>query len=159
MNREGAPRWRSHGLPHSVADAKIIELPKIPDVRGSLTFIEGRVHVPFSIARTYWLYDVPGGERRGGHAYWELEEFFVALSGSLAVVLDDATDHRTIRLNRSYFGLYVPNMIWRQLEDFSTNAVCLILASLRYDEGDYIRDYDEFTRVRRRFGGDYSQRL
>ncbi|MGE4287759.1 MAG: FdtA/QdtA family cupin domain-containing protein [Salinivirgaceae bacterium] len=124
--------------------AKIIELPKIPDDRGNLTFIEGENHIPFSIERTYWIYDVPGGEVRGGHAYHKLNELIVALSGSFDVVLDDGREKRTFSLNRSYYGLYVPKMMWRQVENFSTNALALILASGPYDEGDYIRDYEQF---------------
>lgn len=107
--------------------------------------IEALDHVPFPIRRAYWVYDVPGGEERGGHAYRTLEEFIVALSGSFDVVLDDATATRTIRLSRSYFGVYVPPMVWRSLVDFSTNAVCLVLASERYSEDDYIRDHEAFA--------------
>jgi len=124
--------------------AKIIELPKILDDRGNLTFIEGENHIPFAIERTYWIYDVPGGEVRGGHAYRELNELIVALSGSFDVVLDDGREKRTFSLNRSYYGLYVPKMMWRQVENFSTNALALILASGPYDEKDYIRDYETF---------------
>ena len=123
-----------------VQDCRLIQLPKIPDPRGNLTFIEGERHIPFAIRRAYWIYDVPGGEVRGGHAYQALQEFVVALSGSFDVVLDDGHERRTVLLNRSYFGLYIPQLIWRHLENFSTNAVCLILASLPYDEHDYIRD-------------------
>jgi dTDP-4-dehydrorhamnose 3,5-epimerase-like enzyme len=131
------------------AHCRLIDLPKIPDARGNLTFIEGGEHVPFAIRRAYWIYDVPGGERRGGHAYRTLEEFFVALSGSFDVVVDDGRgDVRHVVLNRSYFGLHVPPMTWRHLENFSTNAVCLILASQRYDEADYLRDHAEFTSAR-----------
>jgi dTDP-4-dehydrorhamnose 3,5-epimerase-like enzyme len=128
--------------------AKIIELPKILDDRGNLTFIEGENHIPFAIERTYWIYDVPGGEMRGGHAYRELNELIVALSGSFDVVLDDGREKRTFSLNRSYYGLYVPKMMWRQVENFSTNALALILASGPYDEGDYIRDYEQFKTMR-----------
>ncbi len=131
----------------SVEDCRALTLPRIGDERGSLTFIEGNEHIPFTIRRTYWIYDVPGGESRGGHAYRELEEFFVALSGSFDVVLDDGRGRRRVPLNRSYLGLYVPRMIWRHLENFSTNAVCLILASRPYDERDYFRDYSEFARA------------
>ncbi len=121
-----------------------MSLPKISDHRGNLTFIEAGRPVPFVIQRAYWIYDVPGGEVRGGHAYRELHEFFVALSGSFDVVLDNGSSQRTISLNRSYNGLYVPNMIWRHLDNFSTNSVCLILASLPYSKNDYIREYDAF---------------
>ena len=128
-------------------DCRIIPLPKIPDDRGNLTFIEAGSPLPFVIQRTYWIYDVPGGEVRGGHAYQALQEFIVALSGSFNVVLDDGKERKIISLNRSYFGLYVPNMIWRHLENFSTNAVCIITASLPYSEDDYIRDYDSFIHL------------
>jgi dTDP-4-dehydrorhamnose 3,5-epimerase-like enzyme len=129
----------------SLADCRIIDLPKISDPRGNLTFIEGEGrHIPFAINRAYWIYDVPGGEKRGGHAYRELHEFIIALSGSFDVVLDDGKERKVYSLNRSYFGLYVPNMVWRQLENFSTNGVTLILASTAYNPDDYIRDYDNF---------------
>lgn len=124
--------------------AKIIQLPKILDDRGNLTFIEGENHIPFKIERTYWIYDVPGGEIRGGHAYKELDELIVALSGSFDVVLDDGHEKCTYSLNRSYYGLYVPKMMWRQVENFSTNALALILASGPYEPSDYIRDYEKF---------------
>jgi dTDP-4-dehydrorhamnose 3,5-epimerase-like enzyme len=127
-------------------DVKLIQLPKILDERGNLSFIESELHIPFKIERTYLIYDVPGGETRGGHAYKELQEFIVALSGSFDVVLDDGFEKKTYSLNRSYYGLYVPNMIWRGLENFSTNAQCMILASEKYNEYDYIRDYDEFLK-------------
>ena len=127
--------------------AKIIRLPKIEDVRGNLTFIESEHHIPFEIKRVYWIYDVPGGELRGSHAYKELHEFIVALSGSFDVVLDDGKEKKKFFLNRSYYGLYVPNLIWRSLENFSTNALCLILASRHYSKDDYIRNYDEFLKL------------
>jgi dTDP-4-dehydrorhamnose 3,5-epimerase-like enzyme len=130
----------------SLANAHIINLPKISDPRGNLTFLEGNGrHIPFDIKRAYWIYDVPGGEKRGGHAYRTNHEFIIALSGSFDVILDDGTARQTYSLNRSYFGLYVPNMMWRQLENFSTNGVTLILASTQYSPDDYIRDYDAFT--------------
>jgi hypothetical protein len=129
---------------------RLIDLPKIPDPRGNLSFIEGDNHIPFAVRRTYWIYDVPGGERRGGHAYRTLHEFFVALSGSFDVVLDNGRGARqTVVLTRSYVGLHVPPMTWRHLENFSTNAVCLILASEHYDEADYLRDRDEFLALTR----------
>ena len=128
-------------------NVKIINLPKIEDPRGNLSFIEGNNHIPFSIKRVYWIYDVPGGQYRGGHAYKELHEFIVALSGSFDVVLDDGKEKKKFSLNRSYYGLYVPNMIWRSLENFSTNALCMILASRHYSVDDYIRDYDEFLKL------------
>ena len=129
---------------------KLIQLPKILDRRGNLTFIEGNNHISFPIKRTYWIYDVPGGQIRGGHAYKELEEVIVALSGSFDVVLDDGVEKKTFSLNRSYVGLYVPKGLWRHIENFSTNSLAMVLASDRYDEQDYIRDYDEFTTYARK---------
>ena len=131
-------------------DCRTISLPKIQDVRGNLSFIEAGRPVPFVIQRTYWIYDVPGGEVRGGHAYKELQEFIVALSGSFDVVLDDGKERKIISLNRSYFGLYIPNMIWRHLENFASNSVCLIMASLPYSKEDYIRDYETYLEAIRR---------
>ena len=128
-------------------EAKIIKLPKILDDRGNLTFIEGKNHIPFKIERIYWIYDVPGGEKRGGHAYKELYELVIALSGSFDVVLDNGKEKQTFSLNRSYYGLYIPKMIWRQVENFSTNALALILASGKYDEKDYVRDYKLFKEL------------
>ena len=126
----------------------MIDLPKIPDARGNLTFIEGLRHIPFEIQRAFWIYDVPGGECRGGHSYYQTQELIVALSGSFCVMLDDGQEKKRMLLNRSYFGLYIPRLIWRHLEDFSTNAVCLILASTQFSEEDYIRDYGCFLDVR-----------
>jgi hypothetical protein len=123
---------------------RLIALPKIFDPRGNLTFVEGGTHIPFAIARAYWIYEVPGGVYRGGHAYHRLEEVFIALSGSFNVVLDDGRHRDTVQLNRSYTGLYVPPLVWRSLENFSTNALCLILASRRYDAADYLYDRAEF---------------
>jgi len=128
----------------SLSQVKLINLPKILDERGNLTFIEQSKHIPFIIKRAYWVYDVPGGEVRGGHAYKKLNEFIVALSGSFDVVLDDGKEKRTYSLNRSYYGLYVPQMIWRSLENFSTNSLCLILASDMYSPEDYLRDYNDY---------------
>ena len=130
----------------SVHDCRLVQLPKISDPRGNLTFIEGNRHVPFDIARVYYLYDVPGGESRGGHAHKELEQLIIAMSGSFDVVVDDGSAKKTFSLNRSYVGLYIPNMIWRELVNFSSGAVCTVLASIRYDEADYYRDYAEFLR-------------
>jgi dTDP-4-dehydrorhamnose 3,5-epimerase-like enzyme len=124
--------------------AKIIQLPKITDRRGNLSFIEEGNHVPFDIKRSYWIYDVPGGAIRGGHAYKENQEFIVALSGSFDVVLDTGKEKKRFSLNRSYYGLYVPQKVWRQMENFSTNALALIVASTPFDENDYIYDYNEF---------------
>ena len=131
-----------------VSDAKIIQLPKYLDVRGNLSVIEQNKEIPFAIQRSYWLYDVPGGECRGGHAYRKNEEFIVALSGSFDVVLDDGTERKVFSLNRSYYGLYVPKGLWREMENFSTNSLALILASEKYDDNDYIRDYEEFKSMR-----------
>ena len=123
---------------------RIIDLPKIIDQRGNLSFVEEYVHIPFKIERTYWIYDVPGGEKRGGHAYRENQEFIIALSGSFDVILDDGKERKTFHLNRSYYGLYIPKGLWRQMENFSTNSLALILASTSYNVEDYIYDYKEF---------------
>lgn len=123
---------------------RIIQLPRILDKRGNLSFIEECNHIPFKIERTYWIYDVPGGESRGGHAYRSTDEFIVALSGSFDVVLDNGIEKKTYTLNRSYYGLYVPKGIWREMTDFSTNSLALLLASTPYEASDYIRDYNEF---------------
>ena len=123
---------------------RLIDLPKIADPRGNLTFIEGTRHLPFEIRRVFYLYDVPGGESRAGHANKTLQEFLVAASGSFDVVLDDGREKRTWSLRRSYYGLYVPSMIWRELENFSTGSVCLVLCSDYFDESDYYRDYEEY---------------
>lgn len=128
---------------------QIINLPKILDRRGNLSFIEEEKHLPFKIERTFWIYDVPGGESRGGHAYYETEEFIVALSGSFDVVLDDGKERKTYSLNRSYYGLYVPKMIWREMENFSTNSLALVISSTKYDAKDYIRDYNLFKEGRK----------
>jgi hypothetical protein len=129
--------------------ARLIDLPKVPDRRGNLTVIEGGSHVPFAIRRTYWTYDVPGGASRGGHAYRQLEEFVVALSGAFDVIVDDGEREQRFVLNRSYFGLYIPKLTWRRVENFSTNAVCRVLASQPFDENDYIRDHDDFLAAAR----------
>ena len=128
---------------------RIIQLPKFPDTRGNLSFVEQMEQIPFVIRRVYWLYDVPGGEMRGGHAYFRNREFVVALSGSFDVVLDDGMERRTYSLNRSYYGLYVPNGYWREMNNFSTNSLALVLASTDYDERDYEFDYNRF-RIRAR---------
>lgn len=127
-----------------MGQSRIIKLPKISDPRGNLSVIEEYKDIPFKIERSYWIYDVPGGEARGGHAYYENEEFIVALSGSFDVILDDGREKKTFCLNRSYYGLYVPKGIWREMNNFSTNSLALILASTKYDENDYIRDYEDF---------------
>ena len=123
---------------------RIIDLPRINDQRGNLTFIEGARHIPFSVARVYYLYDVPGGATRGGHARRQLEQFLIAVSGSFDVTLDDGQRRETISLRRSYHGLYMSNMTWRELDNFSSGSVCLVLASRPYEEADYIRDYASF---------------
>lgn len=128
----------------------LISLPKITDLRGNLSFAEGDNHIPFKIERVFWVYDVPGGEDRGGHAFKNTEEFIIALSGSFDVVLDDGNGNvQTYRMNRSYYGLYVPKMMWRQKTNFSTNSVALVLASTPYDADDYIRDYDVFCALKK----------
>lgn len=131
----------------SIDECKVIDLPKISDPRGSLTFIEGNTHIPFSIERVYYLYDVPGGADRGGHAHKNLKQLLIAISGSFDVVLDDGRERKKVQLNRSYKGLLINSMIWREIENFSSGAVCLVLASRRYEEEDYYRDYDEFCKA------------
>ncbi len=126
---------------------KIIQLSKIVDPRGNLSVIEELKDIPFKIERTYWIYDVPGGEKRGGHAYKENQEFIVALSGSFDVVLDDGKEKKTFSLNRSYNGLYVPKGMWREMNNFSTNSLALVLSSTKYDEKDYIYDYQDFLKM------------
>jgi oxalate decarboxylase/phosphoglucose isomerase-like protein (cupin superfamily) len=126
----------------------IIQLPKIIDNRGNLSFFENSAQIPFAIKRTYWIYDVPGGESRGGHAFRENEEFIVALSGSFDVALDDGTQKHTFTLNRSYYGLYVPKMYWRKMDNFSTNALAMVVSSTAYSADDYIRNYDAIRAAR-----------
>lgn len=130
----------------SIKDCRIIDIPKITDPRGNLSVIEGNVHVPFDIKRVYYLYDVPGGSERGGHAHIELQQLIIAISGSFDVILKDGFETEKFHLNRSYYGLYVPNMIWRELNNFSSGSVCLVFASTVYEEADYIRDYRQFLR-------------
>lgn len=127
---------------------EIIQLPKVLDERGNLSFFQNEAQIPFSIARAYWIYDVPGGEVRGAHAYHSLQEFIVALSGSFDVILDDGEKELKFTLNRSYFGLYIPRMYWRTLENFSTNSLALIVADQPYSEGEYIRDYNQFKEMK-----------
>jgi len=129
----------------SVDDCKLIELPKISDPRGNLTFAEGNRHIPFDINRVYYLYDVPGGAERGGHAHKKLQQLIIAIPGSFEIVLKDGCNSRIVRLERAYQGLYVCSMIWRELQSFSSGAVCLVLASEFYDEDDYYRDYSEYV--------------
>lgn len=128
----------------SIDKCKIIELPKISDVRGNLTFIEGGQHIPFDIRRVYYLYDVPGGAERGGHAHKALSQLIIAMSGSFDVILDDGAKKRRFHLNRSYQGLYVCPMMWRELDNFSSGSVCMVLASNIYEESDYYRDYNQY---------------
>jgi len=128
--------------------AKIINLPKIEDPRGNLSFIEEEKQIPFKIERTYWIYDVPGGQIRGGHAFKEQQELIVALSGSFDIVVDDGETKQSFSLNRSYYGLYVPANLWRQMQNFSTNSLALVLSSTAFKEEDYIRDYNEFLKLR-----------
>ncbi len=129
-----------------VLGCHLIDLPKIIDSRGNLSFIEGDYHIPFKIARVYYLYDVPGGTMRGGHAHKELKQMIIAVSGSFDVILDDGDGKQIVHLNRADKGLYIANMVWRELENFSSGSVCLVLASTHYDESDYYRDYDDFIR-------------
>ena len=132
-------------------ETKIINLPKFEDPRGNLSFVEEENHIPFKIARTYWIYDVPGGQVRGGHAFKEQREFIIALSGSFDVVVDDGSRKQVYSLNRSYYGLYIPCGLWRRMEDFSTNALAVVLCSTKYEESDYIRDYDQFLKYREEY--------
>lgn len=122
----------------------LVTLPRVNDARGNLTFIEGGNHIAFDIRRVYYLYDVPGGAERGGHAHKQLEQLFIAMSGSFDVVLDDGNVRQRFHLNRSYVGLYVPEMVWREIDNFSSGSVCMVLASLPFDEADYYRDYAQF---------------
>ena len=131
-----------------IKGVKTIELPKIKDPRGNLSFFENSNQIPFDIRRTYWIYDVPGGEIRGSHAFKESHELIVALSGSFDIVLNDGEKEVKFNLNRSYFGLYVPNLLWRRLENFSTNSFALVVSSIPFNSNDYIRDFDEFKKLK-----------
>jgi hypothetical protein len=128
----------------NIDSCKIVKLPIISDPRGNLTFIEGDVHLPFPIRRVYYLYDVPGGAQRGGHAHKDLQQLIVAISGSFDVIIDDGKKQKRVSLNRSYLGLHIGSMIWREMDNFSSGAVALVLASQKYEESDYIRDYEAF---------------
>lgn len=137
-------KWDARQKLSTVYDTSLILFPRIVDPRGNLTFIEQHRHVPFALSRVYWIYDVPGGEQRGGHAFREQEEVIIALSGSFDVLLDDGTAQKIVHLNRAYQGLYIPKMIWRRMQNFSTNSVAYVLASCPYKEDDYIRDYESY---------------
>ena len=132
----------------TIKDVKIIELPKFLDARGNLSFAEQNNHIPFEIKRTYWIYDVPGGEERGGHVFKENQEVIIALSGAFDVIVDDGTNRKTFSLNRSYYGLYIPAGLWRTMENFSTNSLALEFGSVHYDDNDYVRNYDEFLKLK-----------
>ncbi len=128
----------------TIDDCRIIDLPRISNRRGNITFVEGANHIPFEVERVYYLYDVPGGSVRGGHAHKQLQQLIVSVMGAFDIILDDGYKKKTVHLDRAYFGLYIPNMIWRELENFSSGGICLVLASLPYNESDYYRDYNEF---------------
>ncbi len=130
-------------------EIRLIQLPRIPDDRGNLSFIESEAHIPFEIRRVYWIYDVPGGEIRGSHAFRDQDEFIVAISGSFDVVLHDGTKESRFHLNRSYKGIFVPRMTWRTLDNFSTNSLCMVLSSTSFDEADYIRDFNEYLNLKK----------
>jgi len=132
----------------TINDVKVVELPRFLDQRGNLSFCQNNTQIPFEIKRIYWLYDVPGGESRGGHAYKNTEEFVIAISGSFDVIVDDGKEKKKISLNRSYYGLYIPKGLWRQLENFSTNSLALEFASTQYHPEDYVRDYNEFLKLK-----------
>ena len=132
----------------SILEVKLINLPRIEDPRGNLSFIEEEKHIPFKILRTYWIYDVPGGQARGGHAFKNQQEFIVALSGSFDVVVDDGKERKTYSLNRSYYGIFLPAGIWRQMENFSTNSLAIVMSSTIFSADDYIREYDHFLKLK-----------
>lgn len=132
----------------TLSDIKLIDLPKIEDPRGNLSFIEEEKHIPFKIERTYWIYDVPGGQVRGGHAFKEQQELIVALSGSFDVLVDDGKEKQTFSLNRSYYGLYIPAGLWREMQNFSTNSLAMVLSSTTFSEEDYIREYPDFLKYK-----------
>lgn len=132
-----------------LSDCKILDLPKYTDPRGNLSVIESGIHIPFEIKRVYYLYDVPGGSSRAGHGHKELQQVIIAMSGSFDVIVDDGYERKKIHLNRSYHGLYIPKMMWREVENFSSGGVCLVLASTMYDKSDYYHEYDEFAAIAR----------
>ncbi len=130
-----------------IRDARIIDLPKVLDDRGNLSFFQNADQVPFEIKRVYWIYDVPGGEKRGGHAFRQQHEFIIAISGSFDVVLTDGIEEKVFSLNRSYYGVYIPNGLWRHIQNFSTNSLALIVSDMEYSADDYVRDFDEFKKI------------
>ena len=132
----------------SIKDVKIVELPKFTDPRGNLSFVEQLNHIPFEIKRTYWIYDVPGGESRGGHAFRQNQEFIVSLSGAFEVIVDDGKAKKVFNMNRSYYGLYIPAGLWREMTNFSTNSLALEFGSIHYDRGDYVEDYNLFLKLK-----------
>lgn len=132
----------------SLKDVKLIDLPKFVDERGNLSFVEQLNHIPFEIQRTYWIYDVPGGESRGGHAFRKNQEFIVSLSGAFDVVVDDGIEKKTFTLNRSYYGLYIPAGLWRSMNNFSTNSLALEFGSISYSREDYVESYEEFLKLK-----------
>lgn len=132
----------------NINEVKLVELPKFMDPRGNLSFVEQNNHIPFEIQRTYWIYDVPGGENRGGHAYKQTNEFIIAISGGFDVTIDDGHEKKTFTLNRSYYGLYIPKGLWRQMENFSTNSLALEFADTMYNRSDYVEDYNEYLKMR-----------
>jgi dTDP-4-dehydrorhamnose 3,5-epimerase-like enzyme len=136
----------------TIEDCQLLQFDTVNDTRGNLTVVEGGSNIPFEIARAYWLYDVPGGESRGGHAHKQLWQLIVSASGSFEVLLDDGQDRKTVFLNRSYYGLLIPSMIWRELTNFSSGSVCVVLASEHFDEADYFRDYSAFAAAKTRVG-------
>jgi len=131
-----------------VSNVNLIELPRFNDPRGNLSFVEQNKHIPFEIKRTYWIYDVPGGEARGGHAYINTNEFIIAISGSFDVTIDDGNEKKTFTLNRSYYGLYIPKGLWRTIENFSTNSLALEFADTKYNPDDYVHDYDQYIKMK-----------
>ena len=132
----------------TINDVRLIDLARFNDPRGNLSFVEQQNHIPFVIQRTYWIYDVPGGENRGGHAYKTTSEFIIAISGSFDVTVDDGLEKKTFTLNRSYFGLYIPNGLWRTMENFSTNSLALEFADTKYDRRDYIEDFQAYKKMK-----------
>lgn len=132
----------------TIADVKIINLPTMADPRGNLSFAEEKKHIPFEIQRTYWIYDVPGGESRGGHAYINTDELIISISGGFDIVVDDGNEKKTFTLNRSYYGLYIPKGLWREMVNFSTNSLALEFADTKYDKNDYVRNYSKFIKLK-----------